>query len=114
MDHPTAHWDRVPQDFVGEIELLEGVNAACREREVDRATADGVAGARIGPPLKKIDFVAASPEETREETAGEAAADEGEFCAHAECYRGWFRPFAKGGTDDRGAAGIIAAGEGAF
>src|SRR4029077_9678105 len=35
VNHATAHWNGVPQYFVGDSELLERVNSAGREREID-------------------------------------------------------------------------------
>ena len=59
MDHPAAHRDGVPQHFIRDAELFERVNAARREREIDRAPADEISLTRISAPLVKIDFVSA-------------------------------------------------------
>ena len=77
VNHPAAHRDGVAQHFIGESELLERVNSAGGEREIDRAAADGVARARVGAALEEIDLVAAPAEETGEQSAGQAAADRG-------------------------------------
>ena len=61
MDHAAAHGDGVPHHFVGDAELLERVNPAGRERQVDRAPADEVARARVGPPFVQIDLMSAPP-----------------------------------------------------
>ena len=58
------------QHFIGDAELLEGVNAARRESEIDRAPADDIAVARIGPPFVKIDLVSAPAEVRSQQAAG--------------------------------------------
>ena len=70
VNHPAAHRDGVAQHFIGDPELLERVNPARGEREIDRASADDIAFARIGAPLVKIDFVSAPPQIRREQSAG--------------------------------------------
>ena len=82
VDHAAAHRDGVPQDFIGDAELFERVNSARGKREVDRASADDVALARIGASFVKIDLVSAPPQVCREQSAGKAAADENEFGSH--------------------------------
>ena len=79
VDHPAAHRDGVAHDFLGDAELLERMNSAGGEREIDRATADEIAGVRIGAALVKIDLVAAPAEERGHHPAGETAADEGKL-----------------------------------
>ena len=51
VNHATAHWYGVLQDFFSEAKLLERVNAARGKREVYRATADDIAFARISASL---------------------------------------------------------------
>jgi hypothetical protein len=87
VDHAAAHRDGVSQHFIGDAELLERVNPARREREIDRSSADNIAFARIGPSLVKIDIVPAPPQVRAEQSASEAAADENKFrfIAHEEC-----------------------------
>ena len=83
VNHSAAHWDRVAQYFIGEIELLERVNAAGRKREINRAAADRVAGARVRAALEEFDLVAAPAEETGEQSPGQSAAHESKLGAHA-------------------------------
>ena len=68
------------QHFIGDAELLERVNPARREREIDRASADDIAFARVGPSFVKIDIVSAPPQVRREQSAGESTTDEDKFC----------------------------------
>ena len=35
VNHTAAHWNGVPQHFIGNAELFERVNSAGREREID-------------------------------------------------------------------------------
>ena len=76
MNHPAAHRDRVLQCFVGDPDLFERMNAARRNRQIDRASADDVAFARISAPLVKIDIVSAPSQICREQSARESAADQ--------------------------------------
>jgi hypothetical protein len=86
VDHPAAHRDGMPQHFIGDAKLLEGVNASRREREIDRASANDISFTRIGPALVEVDFISTPPEVRRQQSTGEAAADESEFLRHAlEC-----------------------------
>jgi hypothetical protein len=78
MNHAAGHWDRVPENFLGNPELFERVNAAGREREIDRASADEIALARIGPAFVKFHFVSATAQVRGEQSAREAATDENE------------------------------------
>ncbi len=107
MDHPAAHRDRVTQHLVRNPELLECVNAARGEREIDRAAADEVAGVRIWTALEELDFMAASAEESGHHSAGEAAADQREFAQAATIL-----PISHGGKQQnlrRGGSGIASA-----
>ena len=76
MDHPSAHRDRVFQYFIRDSDLFERMNTPRREREINRASADHVAFARIRPALVKIDLVAASAQIGGEQSAGQSGADE--------------------------------------
>ena len=67
------------QDFIGEAELLEGMDAAGGEGEINRAAANGVARARVGPALVEIDFNATAAEEGGEEPSREATTDKNEL-----------------------------------
>jgi hypothetical protein len=49
----------VSQRFIRDTELLERVNPARRDREIDRTSSDNIAFARISAPLVKIDIVPA-------------------------------------------------------
>ena len=79
MNHAAAHRDSVLEYFIGDAELLERVNPAGREREIDRSPTDQIAFARIGAAFVKIDLVAAPSHVGGEQSAGEAATDEYEF-----------------------------------
>ena len=70
VNHPAAHRDRVLQHFISDSDLLERMNAAGREREIDRSSADHVAFARISAALVKIDLVSAPAQIRGEQTAG--------------------------------------------
>ena len=76
MDHAAAHRDGVSQYVVGDSDLLEGMNPARRERKIDRAPADNIAFARVGPSFIKIDIVATAPQVGRQQSAGQTAADQ--------------------------------------
>ena len=80
VDHPAAHRDGVPQHFIGDAELLERVNPAGRKREIDRASADDVAFARISPAFVKIDIVSAPAQVRCEQSAGQSTTDQDKFC----------------------------------
>ena len=75
MDHAAPHRDGVLEDFIGKAELLEGMNAAGGEGEINRAAANGVAGARVGPAFVEINLDAAPAEEGGEQSSREAATD---------------------------------------
>jgi hypothetical protein len=62
MDHATPHWDRMAQYIVGNTELLERMDPARREREINRPPSDNIAFARISPSLVKIDIVPTPPQ----------------------------------------------------
>src|SRR2546423_11034967 len=79
VDHPAGHWDRVLENFIGDPKLLERVNAASGEREIDRAAADDVPFPRIGASLVKFDIVAAPAEISGEKSTGQPAPDENKF-----------------------------------
>ena len=70
VNHPAAHRDRVLEHLIGDTELLERMNPARREREIDRSAADDIAFTRIGPPFVKIDIVSAPPQIRSEQAAG--------------------------------------------
>ena len=80
MNHPAAHRDGVSQDFIGDPELLQRVNPACRKRQIDRAPADEVPFARVSAPFVEIDLVPAPPEICREQSAGQSATDQNKSC----------------------------------
>src|SRR5947207_10918643 len=84
VNHPAAHRDCVLEHFVGDPDLLQCVNAARGKREIDRASADHVAFARISPALVKIDIVSPPTEISREQSTGQATSDEHKFCFRAQ------------------------------
>jgi hypothetical protein len=69
MNHSAAHRDRVAQHFVGNSNLFEGVDSTGREREIDRASPDQIAFARISPAFVKIDIVPTPPQVRAEQSA---------------------------------------------
>lgn len=79
VDHPARHRDRVLEHFVGNAELFKGVDAAGREREIDRPAANDIPFPRIGPPFVQLDVVATPPEIRGEQAAGKAAPDQKKF-----------------------------------
>jgi hypothetical protein len=70
VNHPAAHRDRVLQCFLGNPDLFQRVNPACRNRKIDRAPADDVPFAWVSAPLVKIHFVSAPPKICREQSSG--------------------------------------------
>jgi hypothetical protein len=62
------------------------VDPACRNRQIDRASADDVPFARVSPPLVKIDFVSAPSEICREQAPRQTAADQNKFCHSPRIY----------------------------
>jgi Flp pilus assembly protein TadD len=79
VDHPAGHGDGVAEDFIRDPKLFERVNSASGEGEINRAAANDVPFARIGAALVKRDLVAAAPEISSEQTAGEAATNQNEL-----------------------------------
>jgi hypothetical protein len=79
MDHAAAHRDGLLKDFIGDAELLEGVDATGGEGEIDRAAANGVARGWVGPALEEVDLKAAPAEEGGEQTSREATAYKNKF-----------------------------------
>jgi hypothetical protein len=75
MDHASAHRDGVLEDFIGEAELLEGVDAASGEGEINRAAANGIARSRVRPVLVELDLNAAPAEKGGEQASREATTD---------------------------------------
>ena len=80
MDHSAAHRDRVLEHLIGDTELLERVNPARRDREIDGTPTDDVAFARVSPTLVKIDVISAPAQIRGEKSARESAADENKLC----------------------------------
>src|ERR1041385_6275571 len=79
VDHPAGHRDCMAENFVGNAELFERVNPSGREREIDRAAANDVTFARIGPALVKFHLVSAPPEISRQHSASEPASNQDIF-----------------------------------
>jgi hypothetical protein len=86
VNHSTAHRDRVLQCFLGDLDLFQRVNPACRNRQIDRASADDVPFAGISAPLVKIYVVSAPSEICREQSPGQSAADQNKFCHSPRIY----------------------------
>ena len=74
------------QCFLGNPDLFQRVNPACRNRQIDRASADDVPFARVSAPLVKIHFVSAPSEICREQAARQSAADQNKFCHSLRIY----------------------------
>ena len=70
------------EHFVGDAELLEGVNSAGRKREINRAASDEVPLAWIRPALIKINFRASPTQVSREHSTRETAPNEDEVRRH--------------------------------
>src|SRR4051812_23420424 len=83
VNHSAPHRDCVLQDFVSNSDLFECVDAAGRKREIDRASANHVAFARITAAFVKIDLVTAPAEIGGEQSASESATDEDKFRAQS-------------------------------
>ena len=75
MDHAAAHRDCVLEDFIGKAELLKGMDAAGGEGEINRAAANRVTRARVGPAFVEINLNAAPTEEGGEQASREATTD---------------------------------------
>jgi hypothetical protein len=75
MDHAAPHWDCVLEDFIGEAKLLKGMNAAGGEGEINRAAANRVTCARVGPAFIEINLTSALAEEGGEQASCEATTD---------------------------------------
>src|SRR5882724_7129557 len=86
VNHPTAHRDCVLQCFLGDPDLFERVNAACRNCQIDRAPTNDVPFAGVSAPLVKIYVVSASSEICREQSARQSAADQNKFCHSPRIY----------------------------
>jgi hypothetical protein len=59
VDHAATHRDGVPQHLTSDPDLLERMNPARRDCEIDRASPDNISFPRVGPALVKIDIVSA-------------------------------------------------------
>ena len=79
MDHPPAHRQGVGHDLIGQADAAQGVEAALGDRQVDRPTALGLPGARVGTALVHRHREPRRAEEAREQAAGEPAADDGDL-----------------------------------
>ena len=75
MNHPAGHGDGVLENFIRDAELLERMNPARRERQVDRAAGHEIPRARIGPALVELDEMAAPTQISGEQATGEPATD---------------------------------------
>src|ERR1044071_5321022 len=83
VNHSARHRDGVLEDFIGETDLLQRVNATGRQSEIDRPSADDVAFTRIGAALGELDIVSPPSEICAEQPAGQAASDEDKFRRHS-------------------------------
>ncbi len=86
VNHSTAHWDCVFQSLGSDPDLFERMNAACRNRQVDRASADNVPFARIGPPFVKIDLVPTPSQIRPEQSTRQTATNENKSCHFVRIY----------------------------
>src|SRR5262249_14554507 len=78
MDHAAAHEDTGLQHLIGQANFAQGVDAAARQGEVDGATVFLFMAARVGAFLVQIDASTGAGEETSQQRAGEARADDGD------------------------------------
>jgi hypothetical protein len=79
MDHAAPHRDCLLEDLIGKAKLLKGMNAAGGEGEINRAPANCVTCARVGPAFVEINLNAAPTEEGGEQASREATTDENEL-----------------------------------
>src|SRR5438105_3050848 len=86
MNHPAAHRDRMMQRFVSDSNLLERMNAARRNRQVDGASANDVPFTRIGSSFVKIHIVPSSSQIRREQSTRQTAADQNKSCHSVRIY----------------------------
>src|SRR5207248_318936 len=82
VDHSPPHRDGVPHHFPGNAELLQCMNTARRNREINRASADEISRARIRSTLIKGHLVSPSPEIRSEQPASQSTSDEDKFRCH--------------------------------
>jgi hypothetical protein len=75
MDHAAPHRDCVLEDFIGKANLLKGMNAAGGEGEINRAAANHVTCARVGPAFVEINLNSPPAEEGGEQASREATTD---------------------------------------
>ena len=87
VNHPTAHRDRVFQCFLGDPDLFQRVNPACRNRQIDRTSAEDVPFARVSAPLVKIHLVSAPPQIRGEQSASQTAPDQNKPCHLLRIYK---------------------------
>ena len=64
------------EDFLGNANLLEGVDPAGGEGEIDRASGNEVAFAGVGSPFVKIDLVTAPAEKCGEQSTGKSTSNQ--------------------------------------
>src|SRR3569833_370718 len=76
MDHAPAHRNQERADLTHAPCLLQGVDAARRQRQIDRAAAFCVGGARVWTTVVEVDLESATGKEHREEGAREAGSDD--------------------------------------
>ena len=86
VHHPAAHGQPVGQHLVGEPDALEGVDAPCRQGEVDRPAA-GAGRARVRTAFVQRDVVAAARQEHRQQRPGEAGSGDADV-SHRHRSRG--------------------------
>src|SRR6266567_669518 len=80
MNHAPPHWDRVLQDLIGNAKLLERMNPARGNREINRTTPNNIAFAGISPAFVKIDIVSAPAQICRKQSTSETGTDQNKFC----------------------------------
>ena len=86
VNHAAAHRDGVFQCFISDSDLFKRMNAARRNRKIDRTSADEVAFAGIGPSFVKIYVVPTPSQVGREQSARQTATDENESCHSVRIY----------------------------
>src|SRR6516162_8049874 len=86
MNYPATHWDCMFQGLFSDPDLLQRMNTACRNREVDRASAHDVPFTRISTAFIKIDFMPTLSQIRREQSARQTATDKNKSCHSVRIY----------------------------
>ncbi len=83
VQHAAAHRDQERLHFLEDAGLLERLDAARGQREVDRAAGVHVHLAQVGPALVEHDLAGIARQEDRHQRAGKAGAEDRDVGIHA-------------------------------